>query len=439
MRANMRETTLAVFALALLASPAWAGYCGVARYNGVVPCSHQQDCHTVYKTVRCKVYEQKEITCTRTVYDRVCEDKVINVTRMVPETCQKEVCYTVCKPVYETKTQRHLLHRLQAGLRNQDRRSATRSASRSTKRKTKDICYTVCKPVYETKTKDICYTVCKPVYETKTRNICYTVCKPVYETKTKNICYTVCKPVYETKTKTICYTVCKPVYETKTKDICYTVCKPVYETEDPLLHGLQAGLGNQDQDICYTVCKPVYETKTRDSLLHGLQAGVTTRRRSKSAAATGKPRRTEVPGPVMHEVRPRAGLLGVGSLLLPLRLQARPCKTSDVPMPAGQVLQEGLGSGLHREDDQLRARRSAKPHPQECYTVCKMVPETKTCTYTVCHMVPEQRVKTCTYTVCKMVPEQRVEDLLLHGLQDGARERTRPAPTRSARWCRNNA
>ena len=32
----------------------------------------------------------------------------------------------------------------------------------------KNICYTVCKPVYQTHTKQICYTVCKPVYETCT-------------------------------------------------------------------------------------------------------------------------------------------------------------------------------------------------------------------------------------------------------------------------------
>ena len=169
------------------------------------PCSHQQDCHTVMKTVRCKVYEQQEITCNRTVYDRVCEDKVINVTRMVPETCR--------------------------------RKSATRSASRCGKPATR--CYTVCKPVWETKTR--CYTVCKPVWETTEGSLlhglqagvgnqdpllhrlqaglgnqdrdCYTVCKPVWETKTR--CYTVCKPVWETKTR--CYTVCKPVWETHTR------------------------------------------------------------------------------------------------------------------------------------------------------------------------------------------------------------------------------
>src|SRR5262249_9208693 len=70
--------------------------------------------------------------------------------------------------------------------------------------KTKDICYTVCKPVWEEKTRDICYTVCKPVYETKTRDICYTVCKQVQETHEREVCYTVCKPVHETKEIQVC-------------------------------------------------------------------------------------------------------------------------------------------------------------------------------------------------------------------------------------------
>ncbi len=60
-------SAFAVVALALLASPAGAGYCGAARYSGVVQCSHDACCHTVMKTVRCKVYEKKEIQCTRTV------------------------------------------------------------------------------------------------------------------------------------------------------------------------------------------------------------------------------------------------------------------------------------------------------------------------------------------------------------------------------------
>ena len=54
-----------------------------------------------------------------------------------------------------------------------------------------------------------------------------------------------------------------------------------------------------------------------------------------------------------------------------------------------------------------------------CYKVCHMVPEQRTCCYKVCHMVPEQRTRTCCYKVCHMVPE--TADLLLQGLQDGAR------------------
>ncbi|HJQ78425.1 MAG TPA: hypothetical protein VJ828_00650, partial [Lacipirellulaceae bacterium] len=97
------------------------------------------------KTVRSIEYDQQQVTCYKTCYERVCEDRVINCVKYVPETCTRQVCYTVCKPVWETRTR----------------------------------CYTVCKPVWETKTR--CYTVCKPVWETKTR--CYTVCKPVWETR----------------------------------------------------------------------------------------------------------------------------------------------------------------------------------------------------------------------------------------------------------------
>ena len=67
MRANVGVSVLATLVLAMLPSAALAGYCGAARYNGCVPCSYQQDCHTVMKTVRCTEYEQKEITCYHTV------------------------------------------------------------------------------------------------------------------------------------------------------------------------------------------------------------------------------------------------------------------------------------------------------------------------------------------------------------------------------------
>ena len=83
MRANVGVSVLATLVLAMLPSAALAGYCGAARYNGCVPCSYQQDCHTVMKTVRCTEYEQKEITCYHTVIDEICEAKVISVPRIV--------------------------------------------------------------------------------------------------------------------------------------------------------------------------------------------------------------------------------------------------------------------------------------------------------------------------------------------------------------------
>ena len=80
------------------------------------------------KTIHCVEYEQQCVTCHKTCWERVCEDHVINCVKYVPETRTREVCYTVCKPCWETKTRT----------------------------------YTVCKPCWETKSREVCYTVCKP-------------------------------------------------------------------------------------------------------------------------------------------------------------------------------------------------------------------------------------------------------------------------------------
>src|SRR6201989_259906 len=193
----------ATLALPLAPAKAQAGFCGIARYSCCEPCC-QMETHTVMKTVHCIEYEQQCFTCYKTVWDRVCEDRIINCVKYVPEQRSREVCYTVCKPCFETKT----------------------------------FCYTVCKPCWETKTREICYTVCKPCYETKTR--CYTVYHPCVENHSKEVCYTVCKPCWETKTREICYTVGKPCWEERTG--CYTVCKPCWETKS--------------REICYNVMVP---------------------------------------------------------------------------------------------------------------------------------------------------------------------------------------
>ena len=205
---------------------------------------------------------------------------------------------------------------------------------------------------------------------------------------------------------TICYTVCKPVWETKTR--CYTVCKPVWEDQDPLLHGVQAG----------------WETKTREDLLHGVQAGVGnqdpllhgvqaglgrpatrevtyyvrkpvhyTKTITGASRPLGNRRRTRSPARFVARVRPRARLLVVQSVHLLLLLLPR-----QVPH---------------------RVRASAR----RC-KCCKKV------------WVPEciEKEICCTKYVCEALHE----DLLLQGLQDGARD-SGPAATRSATWCPSNA
>ncbi len=89
------------------------------------------------------------------------------------------------------------------------------------------------------------------------------------------------------KPSTRCYTVCKPVLGKPQQGDLLHGLQAGLGNQDPLLHGLQAGLGNQDphatrcasrcgkparSEICYTVCKPVWEDQ--DPLLHGLQAGL---------------------------------------------------------------------------------------------------------------------------------------------------------------------
>jgi hypothetical protein len=156
---------------------------------------------------------------------------------MIYETKTKEICYTVCKPVYRDPR----------------------------------VHYTMCKPVYR-RTREICYTVCKPVYETKECQ--YIITKPVYETKTRDVATrsanpserrnasTVCKPVYETKTHDIA-TRSANQSETKTRDICYTVTQTGLRDQDSR-DLLWSASPSETKECQYTVCKPVYETKTRD-------------------------------------------------------------------------------------------------------------------------------------------------------------------------------
>src|SRR5688572_26868870 len=86
-----------------------ASYLGAARYKSCTSCcapteyaACKQQCHTVMKTCREVVYEQKQYTCYKTVYEKVCEPKTIDCVNYVKEVCYRDCSYTVCKPVYET-------------------------------------------------------------------------------------------------------------------------------------------------------------------------------------------------------------------------------------------------------------------------------------------------------------------------------------------------
>ncbi|MCA9180960.1 MAG: hypothetical protein KDA51_05885, partial [Planctomycetales bacterium] len=99
-----------VAVMAALSGQANAAYTGAISYQDcgcVVNCCEVPATHTVMKTVRRTVYEQRTEQRTRTEYQTVTEDKVVNVTRMQRETRYRTVNCTVRKPVYETKTRQY--------------------------------------------------------------------------------------------------------------------------------------------------------------------------------------------------------------------------------------------------------------------------------------------------------------------------------------------
>ena len=106
------------------------------------------------------------------------------------------------------------------------------------------------------------------------------------------------------ETKTRCYTVCKPVLGNQArKEICYTVCKPVLGNQDPLLHGVQAGLGNQDRRLLHGVQAGL---GNQDPLLHGLQAGLGNQDPHATRCAS-RCWETRTEGDLLHGVQAGAG------------------------------------------------------------------------------------------------------------------------------------
>src|SRR4029078_956130 len=146
------------------------------------------------------------------------------------------------------------------------------------------ICYTVCKPVWETKTREICYTVCKPVYETCTRNVCYSVCQPVCYTRVvKECCGRWETRVSECPGRVITKCVqdagcwvwdpccCKCVYK---PGCCHTVqvqcppvkvCKKVWvpEVREKTINCVKYVRENMTKQCTYTTCKMVAEQRVK--------------------------------------------------------------------------------------------------------------------------------------------------------------------------------
>ena len=111
-------------------------------------------CYTVCKPVWETKTKEICYTVCKPVWETQTKEICYTVCKPVWETKTKRHLLHGLQASVGDSDEGHLLHRLQAGLGNQDHaRSATRSASRSGKPRPSEICYTVCKPVWETKTR----------------------------------------------------------------------------------------------------------------------------------------------------------------------------------------------------------------------------------------------------------------------------------------------
>ncbi len=232
---------VAVVVLAIAASTANACYCGAARYR----CCQRACCCPADEPVPAAVlhgHEDLQGGRVRATAVHLLQD-VLRAGVRAEDDQLREVRPRDMLPGV-------LLHGLQArvgDLRQGDsatrcasrcgrpapRRSPTRSASRCGRPARKEICYTVCKPVWET-----CVRRRSP---TRSASRCGRPAPRKSATRSASRCG---RPVRR-KSATRCASRCgRPGH----KEICYTVCKPVWETrtKEILLHGVQAGVGNQD-------------------------------------------------------------------------------------------------------------------------------------------------------------------------------------------------
>ena len=142
---------LALVSIASSGQHADAAYCGLASYkhdgtkmttvsfaqarDGCSSCetsasepscaSKPSCCGT--RLVKDVVYEQKQYTCYKTICEKVVEQKQIDCVRYETEKSFKEVEYTVCKPVWETRSRTTTTPSASRCGRRSRRRSPTRS------------------------------------------------------------------------------------------------------------------------------------------------------------------------------------------------------------------------------------------------------------------------------------------------------------------------
>ena len=376
-----------------------------AAVHRVARCS----AHTVMKTVRCIEYEQQEVTCYKTCWERVCEDRVINCTKYVPETRTREVCYTVCKPVWETKTR----------------------------------CYTVCKPVWETKTRR------------RSATRCASRCGKPGPAATR--CASRCGRTTAKRSATRSASRCG-----KPRPAATRCASRSGKPRPATLHGVQAGVGNpHERDLLHGLQAGVGRpapAATRCASRCGKPRPAATR----CASRCGKTKH-----PRSDLLRSQAGELHEDDHG-PERPLGNRDRTRFRARSSRRVVREP-GTWVYNPCTCRCCYCPGKCHAECCQCpprkCCKKVwvptcvEKEICCTKYVC----EPRTKTCCYKVCKMVPEEQDlllqglqdgagatdlllqglqdgagaadQDLLLQGLQDGARN-SGPAATRSARWCR---
>ena len=168
----------------------------------------------------------------------------------------------------------------------------------------------------------------------------------------------------------------------------------------------------------------------------------TTRRSSMSAAATGKPTKSAIPGPVVQKCVQEPGCWTWDPCCCRCVWCPGKCHTVCVQCPPRKVCKKTWVSEMKQQTINCVRYVQECVEKQVPYTICRYVSEQqqRTCTYTTCQMVSEQTRRNCTYTTCRMVPETGSQDLHLPGLPHGAGDRsTRSAPTASATWCRSRS